>query len=212
MKEDDPDAMVALLRFIYDLPFEGNAKIDITSNEDELLLPYTQVYIAADKYQVEGLKLAVSNTMKRIIDTEMDFDEDPCVDDFLETLRVIVTHTTPQDQLARKVVVEACVMNLQCIRKRPELLSLLSDSTELVVEIICHQNLECGFPGAWFCESDCDKPATIRCWRCKVDFKKEFAWLNRNVDMWTCPRCASRAKPRCYACGSFIKWVSRGLK
>ena len=51
---DDPGVMMALFRYIYDLPYEATAK----DPEWQIL---ANVYIAADKYEVEGLPTNATN-------------------------------------------------------------------------------------------------------------------------------------------------------
>ena len=73
--------MIALLRHIYHLPY-----YEFLANEASLLRPHAMVYIVADKYQVESLKLAASINMEGIIDAHKHLRGDaarPFIDDFL---------------------------------------------------------------------------------------------------------------------------------
>ena len=200
--------MAALLRYIYDLPLDEHL-----GDQCKPLLPYIRIYITADKYQVHALKLAVSDKIKQIVGTNMDFDKKaskPSIEDFLGALKVVITSTTPEDML-RTVMVEACVMNLRRLHGQPELLSLIRESSELGVAIISHRDLECGLPGSWSCRPSCVGIAAMRCSRCKSDFKTEYAWRNRNQAEWVCSQCSLRAEPRCKTCGHVIQWSRRGL-
>jgi hypothetical protein len=146
LEEDDPDSMVALLRHIYDLPYD-----ELLAHHGSLLRPHAMVYVVADKYQIKGLQVAVNNKMKRIIKSYKDLKQKtagPIIDDFLEALRIIITGTTVNDELARKVMVEACIMNLRHLQQRPALALLLSESADLGAAIITHDDLECGLSGA----------------------------------------------------------------
>ena len=141
--------MVALLRYIYGLPYG-----ELLTDGDTLLRSYAVIYIVADKYQVKGLKLAVSNSMKREISSWDIFGNhnlESFTRDSLEALSIVINGTTFSDQLARKVMVEGCVMNMRHLQQQPALISLLRSSADLGAEIIGHKNLECGLPGAWVC-------------------------------------------------------------
>lgn len=173
--------MLALLRFIYDLPYDEDS-------EDARLRPYAMTYVVADEYQVKGLRLATSNKMKHIVDSptllEGD-DSEASIHDFLDALTIIVTSTTTQDKHARKVMVEACTLNLQLVNQNPALLSLLRESIDLGGEIISHPDLECGLAGDWVCAGDCEVKCTVICNGFSEPFGKEFSRRNRDEERWT---------------------------
>lgn len=198
--------MVALLHYIYDLPYDKDF-------ETGVLKPYAMAYIVADKYQVKGLQLAASNTMKHILESSTEFEGDDVEDgirDFLDTLEVIIINTTTHDKYARKVLVEACAMNLQFLRQEPALLSLLSEFPDLGVEIIGHPNLPCEM-GYWRCTGDCEGKCTLLCEVCYRPFGKAYSWRNREEIPWHCEFCLNESGPMCSKCGERVQWRSRGF-
>lgn len=138
-------------------------------------------YVAADKYQVKGLQLAASAKMKHIINSDMELDSfdghnpEGSILDFLEALRIIVANTSTHDKLARKVMVEACTLNLQFIHRRPALVSLLRESVDLGADIIGHRDLEYGLSGGWSCDGGCDDTDrfSAACEACGLHFNND---------------------------------------
>lgn len=94
LKEDDANAMVALLRYLYDLPYE-----EAFGDQSKFLQPYAETYVVAEKYQVRGLKIAISEQLRHMIHSERDLRkeywdrENEDVDEFIEALETIVTGT-----------------------------------------------------------------------------------------------------------------------
>jgi hypothetical protein len=211
LQEDDPESMVALLRYIYDLPYD-----EIFGDRRTLLQPNAMVYVVAEKYQIEGLKLAVSRKMERLIQDALgDSTSKSGTEDFLDALRIIVTGTHPSDQLARKVMVEGCILNLQHLQQQPAFTSLLRESADLGADILSHKDLECGLQGSWICSTSCmmeEKDRRAVCGHCKRSLSREFAWEHREFGEWECPRCENYAEPECYACNMVLEWVRGGLR
>jgi hypothetical protein len=202
--------MVALLRYIYGIRYDEIF-------EDLHLRPYAMAYIVADKYQVEGLKLAVTNEMKRVVRSMPSMnprheDSKDIVGDFLDALGIVVKRTTTNDQLARKVIVEACTLNLQYLHKKPALLSLLRESADLGAEIIGHSDLECGLPGDWQCFNACDGPISAKCGKCDRRFGEEYARRNRDNSSWTCEHCGNDDSPACTICEHSVGWERKGFE
>jgi hypothetical protein len=204
--------MVALLRHIYDLPYNG-----LLAHHGSLLRPHAMVYVVADKYQINGLQVAVSNKIKGIINSYKDLKPrtaGPTIDDFLEALRIIVTGTTANDQLARKVMVEGCIINLRLLHQKRAFASLLSESADLGAAIITHNDLECGLSGAWICTRDCvysGEVWEVLCGDCDRVLERDYLWAHRNEIYPLCPKCDSHADWKCSACSREVSWVRRGL-
>lgn len=57
--------MIVLLRFIYGLPYN-----ECFEDKPGALQPYAKVYVVAEKYQINGLKLVISKDMERITSTK----------------------------------------------------------------------------------------------------------------------------------------------
>lgn len=67
LKEDDANAMVALLRYLYDLPYD-----EAFGDQRQLLQPYAEAYVVAEKYQAQGLNVVISEKLKHMIHSERD--------------------------------------------------------------------------------------------------------------------------------------------
>jgi hypothetical protein len=203
--------MVALLRYIYDLPYD-----EIFGDRRALLQPHAMVYVVAEMYQIEGPKLAVSHKMERLIhEAFRDGTSKFTIHDFLDALRTIVTGTSTSDQLARKVMVEGCILNVQHLQQQPAFTSLLRESADLGAEILGHKDLECGLQGSWICSTSCmteEKDRRVVCGHCKHSLSREFAWDHREFGEWECPRCEDYAEPECYECNMVLEWVRGGLR
>lgn len=196
--------MLALLRYIYDLPF-----FQTPEDKSDRLLPHARVYVVADKYQVSGLKLAVRDNMESIIESH----DITC--DFVDALKTIVTGTAPHDNNhAHKLMVDTCAMNLQEIRQNSGFISLLREHADLGVEIIRHQDLECGFPGDWVCSGGvyCSDRCVIVCGMCDRKFGFAFSWKHRDRPNWLCKGCGNKNEPRCESCNNVVEWQRRGLE
>jgi hypothetical protein len=170
----------------------------------------------AEKYQIQGLKLVVGNNMESIMDNEMYLranhkDSDQHTHDFIRALQIIFTSTTTHDDRARKVMLEACVANLGYIHQKPEFSSLLMGSSSLAVEMIGHEDLECGLSGDWVCGGACIGLCTITCYQCKELFCDAFARKHRNKQYWTCNECGVDGKLECGECEESVSWQRRGL-
>lgn len=70
-------------------------------------------------------------------------------DDFLTALSTIVSNITPRDQLARRVLVEICIMNLPVLRKETEFPSMLKKFPEVGTATLLHDGLERLFRVIW---------------------------------------------------------------
>lgn len=96
--------MVALLRYIYGLNYE-----EYFSHRPDRLEPHAKVYVVVEKYQLQGLKLAVSSIMKRMIDSEIDLGANDAVAsivDFVSALRTVVTGVATDSDHLRRIVVD----------------------------------------------------------------------------------------------------------
>lgn len=205
--------MVALLRYIYDLPYyEG------FGDQRGQLQPHAEAYVVAEKYQVQGLKFVISTNLRHMIHSERDLRKEGTEEadheraEFLDALRIIVAGTPAHDNNhGRKVMVEACVLNLRLLHQMPEFLSLLRESSDLGADIIGHKDLECGLPGDWVCEGNCNDRLTVECGRCATRIGDLSAVENRYNLFWPCEGCGSACIPRCVGCSDPVKWKRRGL-
>lgn len=141
--------MVALLRYIYGLPY-----YECFGDQRGQLQPHAEAYVVAEKYQLQGLKFVISTNLRHMIHSERDLRKEGTEEadheraEFLDALRIIVAGTPAHDNNhGRKVMVEACVLNLRLLHQMSEFLSILRESSDLGADIIGHKDLECGLPG-----------------------------------------------------------------
>jgi hypothetical protein len=193
--------MVALLRYIYDLPYDVSSELPWVRLE-----PLAMIYVVADKTQVDGLKQAVSKRMKSYLEDHA-FDEG----DFINALKTIITGTTPHDIYVWKMMVNACVVNLRYLRGIAEFTSLLREHADLGADIIGHSNLECGLPGDWLCGKHCEEGCRIWCPRCGTFYSRMSACDNHEMEVWSCESCGIEDAPACAMCGKTVAWRRRGL-
>lgn len=199
--------MVAVLRYIYGLPY-----YERFGDQSDQLQPHAEAYVVAEKYQVEGLKLAISKKLRHMIHSERDLRKEGTEEADNERAEFIDAGIPAHDNNhGRKVMVEACVLNLRLLHHMPEFLSLLRESSDLGADIIGHQDLECGLPGDWVCEGSCDDRLTVECGRCATRIEDLSAVENRYNLFWVCEACGSACKPRCVGCSDPVKWKRRGL-
>jgi len=204
--------MLALLRFLYGLPYDAAANTEWSAS----LHPHALVYIVADKYQLGPLQEAIANNMRKIISTtaythHMGYlrycDSFKNSDDFFSALRTILEITTTHDAHARKVLTDFLIQNIDYFRKQDELLSLFKEYPELAVEIISHQDLETEAEGFWMCFADDCGVNVPSCSKCKVPFETCFMRRHRYDEQWECPGCKFVEEPTCLECQCKISWV-----
>jgi uncharacterized CHY-type Zn-finger protein len=208
--------MHALLRFLYDLPYtaEANAKW-ITS-----LKPHARVYVVADKYQIGALKEAVAENMRKVIANKSYTHRSGFLrycksfknaDDFFSALQTILKVTTTHDILARKVLMDCIIQNIDFFRKQDDLLSLLKEHPDLAAAIISHPDLESEAEDFWSCMDDSCATNITSCGNCKFLFEPHFLRRYRYDAVWQCPSCQSVAEPKCVECRTEISWVPESM-
>ena len=213
LQEDDPNAMLALLRFLYGLPYDAEAKSKWLIS----LQPHAEVYVVADKYQIAPLKEAVAENMRQIVTAKtythkMGYlrhcDSFKNSDDFYGALQVILEVTTKQDTHARQVLIDFLIQNIDFFRKQYEFISLLKEYPELAIEIISHEDLESEAEGYWMCHGEDCGTNIPSCSNCKFVFNAYFLRRYRYDDLWECPVCKSFHQAACTDCRAQISWVS----
>lgn len=215
LHDDDADSMIALLRFIYGLPYTADA----TKQWPDTLLPHTRVYVVADKYQVEALQWEVCENMRQIIKSKdylgVQVVSDDCLEgrlknsgDFTTALQTITAGTTASDTRGRKLLMDVLVQNFPHLRKTDELASLLKEAPELGVELISRDDFECDARGFWSCEDSGCSMGVPRCRECVEIFKPHHKRKYCYDLEWPCPNlnCEALDYPICENCESKTCW------
>jgi hypothetical protein len=213
LHEDDPDAVMAMLRHIYGLTYDEH-----TPGGCCLLSQHASVFVVAEKYQIPGLQSDACRKIQNLLNSHI-----YPIEDFLKAIRTIFSSTVP-DSIARAPIALECTVRLQELRERDDFLSLLRDLPDLSMDIIRDPDLECAFPGDWVCEfaSDCRGvpycPHLVELGEsgvssdCGHRFDKSFSWKHRDEKRWKCPSCDGMVEPVCHYCNGRLKWSNRGLE
>lgn len=199
LHDDDPDAMMALFRYIYDLPYNDLfEELDERSDTQTQLQFLAKVYLAADKYQVDGLPVNVTKLMETIAwSTEGNWEPDTIPKDSLAAAKIIFNGTASQDDACRVTMVNFFVTCIVDFRQMPEFSALLSECGDVGTAIIAHKNLSLMLQGYWDCEGEVHQSAVPRCPICDSVFPVNSVLQHRSNEYWICPRCGKRRKPVC---------------
>lgn len=133
LREDDPEAMMALLHFIYGLPYN-----QLEVNDSVLLQHHALVSMLAQKYQVHSLQEEACGAMKAAVRSPTH-----CAEDFFSALR-IVFDPAMQDSKARACMVAACVAELRVLKRNVKFRSLWQEIPGLSLEILDHPDMDNG--------------------------------------------------------------------
>lgn len=205
--EDDSDAMLALLRHIYHLPYDGHQ----AEVYQDRLSANVAVYLVAKKYQASVLQEEVFKRMRAFLrpkDTPKLWDIN--LRDFIKALRIVftgITPSTPQDEPFRCLMVETCITILPILRDEDEFLTTLRELGELGAAIVGYRRLSCCLPGALVC-GECLGARYVRCRHCEKTYSQMDIWRHADEDDWTCPNCSKRDTPQCGKCDGDVYWVT----
>lgn len=205
LHDDDPAAMVGLLRHLYDLCYGASSQLDDEKRWDSLM-PHAEVFVVAEKYQMECLQNEVCSNMRTRLEYSFQNGQFSNLDDFLQALRNIVSHTS-DNSYARRLMVRTCVMHLRELQYVPAFISLLQEFGHLGADIIGHEDLECGIPGAWMCSKGCPDDDPPWCSACSRPFDVDHAWASRHSESWYCDHCEERKRPICKICDETFEWM-----
>lgn len=203
LHEDDPNAMIVLLRYLYGISYPTKASLQ----------DHAQVFVVAEKYQISRLREEAFDEMESSLeDSELSCTFD--YEGFVLALRTIFTATTPNNT-ARNLVMSVCITDLNNMRNHDAFTTLLAAVPELAVEIVKHPDLKWDSPGKWICDGfqdhgDCG--GVPMCRLCGSDvhgprpFEQSFSWRHRSQYLWLCPDCSVEMPPCCSICNSGIHW------
>lgn len=120
--DDDPVAIPALLRFLYNTPYDSGGDAATW----QLLSNHAHVYAAAEKYGLSKLKEAVTKKMK----TFLPVGRQPKQHELFATLKIIWASTPSHDTQARSILAFHCAWFFKTLRKNEEFAQIMRD-TEL---------------------------------------------------------------------------------
>jgi hypothetical protein len=199
--------MIVLLRHIYDLPY-----VDLLKDSKTKLQFLAQVYLAADKYQLEELQANVIKLMRQMtcvltVDMYGMYEYSYRLNDFLEATDMIFDGTVRQDDVCRVALIEVCVLWIHDLNKLSRFSLLLREHADLGAGILAHEGLSLNLQGSWFCDNSEDKCAVPCCVGCEDPFDVSYIHEHREEDIWECIDCGSRGRPVCLGKDSHEKRV-----
>lgn len=194
LHDDDPSAMILLLRYIYDLPYD-----DVIKDEATSMSFLAKVYVAADKYQIESLKIETHYQIRKHKLCKDMTD----IDDFLNALETIATGTAPQGDGARKTMINICIKWIAHLRREASFLELCREHDDVGADIIAHDNLGPMTEGMWYCHGVPHAGAEPRCVLCTEWFSDSYIRSHRHLREWTCNSCEHTSPPLCTRCEDF---------
>jgi hypothetical protein len=184
--QEDADAMMALLRYLYGIPYPLiDPEADDFHHFDEpcgsCLQDHALVLVVAEKYQITTLHMDTYKNMAKTIGLP-----NCSFDNFTVTLRTILTSTS-KDSLTRVIMMDACFAGLQEFRERKDFISLLVALPDLGIEIIKNADFKIEPLGKWVYEEemecgDTSKPGCRECRRAYgsiIPFEDAFS---RNIE------------------------------
>jgi hypothetical protein len=218
LHDDDPNAMVALFRFIYSLPYTDH----FTKKRTTSLQPHAMVFVAAEKYRLHAIKKEICLNMLQVITSaeylELERNANHPLggrlkhtSDYIGALRTILACTLPhtsttEETDGRKLLIDFLIQNIEMFRMEDEQLALLIEFPNFGVEIIGHQDLECEAHGYWRCGYFHCADSFPSCKKCEKDFKPGFLRRHRYDQRWKCSMCKTSSEPICGNCKSWIVW------
>ena len=209
LHDDDPDAMMALFRCIYDLPCDEPSRLKACLTTLEFL---AEICVVAEKYQVSGVQANIAEQMENTLWTETEYDIDVDLhdgpephhkaDDLLIATKIVFEGTSQQDNVCRVVLVNFCVLCIRDLHKIPEFAKLLGECGELGAAIIANKNLSIALEGSWGCDGYKWRRAIPRCGECKKTFSMSYIRKHRDKSEWTCEEvcCGQTTVPICLDC------------
>jgi hypothetical protein len=129
---------MAVFRHLYGLPYDAG---QTTCHDGAILLPHMLAYAAAEKYQVIGLKNEACAAIRAIFFVCM--DEDVMASwlkssDHCDAIREVMYGTTPNDDGARNILIEWCVLYMGDLHKNETFMKLVAETPELGADIVSH--------------------------------------------------------------------------
>lgn len=164
--------MMLLLRDIYNLPY-----VDLIEDEGTSISFLAKVYVAADKYQIERVKLETHYQIRK----HKQCKEMTDIEDFLNALETTSTGTAPQSDGARKTMINVCIKWIARLRRGESFLELLRNHGDVGAEIVAHDNLGFMAQGMWYCHSFPHASVEPQCVLCHNFFLDPYMRSHRHL-------------------------------
>jgi hypothetical protein len=131
---DDPEAMMALLRHLYGLPYPMDTA---EWHDGKSFVPHALVYTTAGKYMINKLQTEASLTMSTIVsNSRHDAVDSVESSDLLDALRVIVAGTPVSDTGGREVLLAYCVSVMRRLAQNAKFMAAVAETPALGAELI----------------------------------------------------------------------------
>ena len=138
LREDDPEAMMAVLRHLYGLPYAADQD---EWHDGATLLPHVLVYITAEKYQITELKAELCAVMSAILCSYCQKDRMKAwlgSPDHLDAVREMIAGTTSDDTEGRNLLIDWCADRMDDLHKNEPFMQLVAEVPELGADLIAH--------------------------------------------------------------------------
>ncbi|KAF1345122.1 hypothetical protein BDV97DRAFT_41648 [Delphinella strobiligena] len=180
--DDDPRAVVAMLRHVYDHSYDMVPSLAGGRRVKELLF-YAEVFIVAERYDVPTLMTEVARDFKQLAETNYN------TVDFLNAIQKLYHFENAADKTLHKCVQEICQKNIGELLQETEFVEMLELvaplTAHLLTDIIAESNkaLKPALYTMTFC-SECENymaealhPAGVPCPDCNVTIQRTDATL-----------------------------------
>lgn len=180
-----------LLRSIYDLPYDEIIKDEATS-----MRFLANVYVAADKYQIERVVMDTHYQIRK----HKQCKKMTNIEDFLNALETIAAGTASQSDGARRTMINVCIKWIARLRREESFLELLRSHGDVGAEIVAHDNLGFMTQGMWYCHGFPHAGVEPQCVLCNNFFLDPYMRSHRHLREWTCESCEYTGTPYCFVC------------
>lgn len=186
--------MMALFRYVYDISYD-----DLI--DDWVLQFHANVYVVAEKYQVQGLREKATDKMKGMLWNATNWSllatEENDATDFLATVKIVFTQTPTQDNMLRAALVEFSVSHIHDLKQLPAFSALLKEHGDLAAEMFAHERLSFNLEETWLCDGIEDRRAVPCCPKCEKVVPVSKLREHRSQRLWLCSFCGQTVRPVC---------------
>lgn len=171
LPDDDPTIMNHVIQFLYTGDFKDSSNPTDPLAEDSLLTS-TKVYVAADKYDIPGLRTLAADKFTTAIATQWNTASLPTCLDF-------IYHQLPDsDTVLKKVALKVIAEHIKELEDRGEFVAMFKAGGEIAFDVL---------------QATSSRIITTKaCNRC-AGYVHQVAW-NFNTQEYFCQRCYSDFK------------------